>query len=83
MATETKRRVKEVRRLKVHGVWRWQARVIVQGLRVSRQCDTEEEAKVAKAELRLEAAKAVSGNFPPSGNAIWQHPRNPSPALAG
>jgi integrase len=51
-----RRAVKEVRRIKVHGVWRWQARVKVGTLRRSVVCDSEEEALAAKARLRLELA---------------------------
>ncbi len=47
-------RPKEVRRIKVHGKWRWQARVSYGGRRASRLCDTQEEAKRVKAELRLQ-----------------------------
>ena len=47
-----RRRVKEVRRIKVHGVWRWQARVFYQGRRLSQLCDSQDAAKLAKAELR-------------------------------
>lgn len=45
------RKRKEVRKIKVHGQWRWQARVSHQGQRISRICATEAEAKLAKGEL--------------------------------
>jgi integrase len=45
------RKRKEVRKIKVHGQWRWQARVSHQGQRVSRICATEAGAKLAKGEL--------------------------------
>ncbi len=55
MGTEAKpRRVREVRRIKVNGRWRWQARIAVGERRLSRLCDSEDEAKAAKAELRLQ-----------------------------
>jgi len=46
--------VKEVRQVKVRGVKRWQARVFIQGHRLSRLCDSRETALQAKAELRLQ-----------------------------
>jgi hypothetical protein len=55
---------KEVRKIKVHGQWRWQARVSHQGRRVSRICPTEAKAKVAKGELlqQLHASRQVRGD---------------------
>jgi len=60
MASEAKRRrVKEVQRIKVHGAWHWQARVAYQGERRSQLCDTEDEAKQAKADLLQKLVKAT------------------------
>ena len=54
-----RRRVKEVRKIRVHGKWRWQARVSYQGRRRSQICATEAEALQAKAQLRMELADEV------------------------
>ncbi len=47
-----------VRQVKVHGKKRWQARVAYQGQRLSRLCESKDEAKLAEADLlkELEAA---------------------------
>jgi len=50
---------KEVRKLKVHGKWRWRARVSYKGRRVSQLCDTPDEAKRVKAELRMQLMEEV------------------------
>ncbi len=44
----------EVRRIKVNGKWRWQARVFYKGRRRSQLCKTKEEAKRVKGELRTQ-----------------------------
>ncbi len=44
----------EVRRMMTNGRWRWQARVAYMGRRKSHMCDTKEEAKQVKAELRMQ-----------------------------
>ena len=55
-SARSKRHVKEVRRIKVHGVWRWQARVAYRGHRLSQLCDSQDAAKLAKAALRKRLA---------------------------
>ncbi len=50
---------KEVRQIKVHGKWYWQARPSYKGRRKSRLCETEREAKQAKAQLLMELMDEV------------------------
>lgn len=59
-----------VRHIKVHGRWRWQARVAYKGARLSRVCPRRQEAKDAEAELLLrlkaEAAEAEAEGARPA-----------------
>lgn len=55
-----------VRHIKVHGRWRWQARVAFRGARTSRLCETKQEARQAEAEL-LQRLKAAAGQADAEG----------------
>ncbi len=66
-----------IRRIKVHGRWRWQARVALRGERTSRLCETKQNAKEVEAELlqrlKAEAAKAEDeGNHPATLRALFE-----------